>query len=860
MTRTNPRISKLVAPLIFAVLVLQGAAVGGGAAPQDRMCGTNVLDVMLLLDASGSMGGEIDDLKTGFTQLVTELQGLGFDVAFGLVVFGWWPGGQNPINTDGSLNSNVVSPLSTDTGPMQTMLNGLTANGGWEPWGDAVYILNHHTPWRAGAQRIGVIATDEPVDEGRRVPGPLTRTNGNDYDGQVFYDELNQAAVNEIALAAIDSGGGLTTTQLQAAATITGGAYTQLAHGTAGFVEAVKDMILASVSAPYRFAEGAGYIQHVNAPSNPVVTIAATAAGGPDAPLPSREQETFAEQYLPAIGALGAGSAEVLMSESTVAGDEDHAQARAVADLEKVSLLDDFIVADAIHVVADAARDIGASPTANRAGSYITNLRIGTMVFPEVTSPMTIPVPGVGTVYLLQVSTQTNDDHAAILVRGIHVDIDTPTERATVIVGEAAAHAGCTPAPARLTHWYDNDAGTGTDIGSDETDAHSVTLPTLLAGRLGADGDRADAYSFSLAGPGEAISVTLKPSERVQLDFGPTYSESLPAPPAPPTPPATPPAPEVQADLSGLRATLIDPNGQVQEDRTTILTAPLNFEFNPHIAGIWTVIVSTSGNAITNYTLGLVAYDLPVFEQDGTLSDSDTSGVCGAGPLVAHGVYTGALYDSDYEDSVRFEVEMGDIVSAVLKPSENTDGARFQLFVYDDLCVLRASGVWNSLLPEGTPRAAPVLSAERDGEWTARIVRQTDAVGNYYLSLSTVNPMPPLLGPDAGTNSDAGSSFGSGIAITPGAHQGRFEEGDNLDCYTFTAGADERVVLTATPSAGMELSMTYYGTGATVTSNQPLSVPEYTSSVSPGGSEAVCIQRLSGGGQYMLSLALLPEP
>jgi hypothetical protein len=131
------------------------------------------------------------------------------------------------------------------------------AVGQWEPWGDAIWLGNNWMTWRPEAYKIVVLATDEPCDEGRRVPGPLGRTTGTDYDSSALWNQVSLAASKDITYITIDSGVDLTTTQLEKVAQWTGGLYYNFSHAQAEqFVSVINDTIAEVVKGEQRATAG----------------------------------------------------------------------------------------------------------------------------------------------------------------------------------------------------------------------------------------------------------------------------------------------------------------------------------------------------------------------------------------------------------------------------------------------------------------------------------------------------------------------------------------------------------------------------------------------------------------------------
>lgn len=99
---------------------------------------TNVekADILLLVDLSGSMSGEINNLKLGInTEIIGGVSANITDVAFGLATFDDWKG----INGDEVYR--LVQPVTTNKTQITDAVNGLNrlSNCGWEPHHEALF-------------------------------------------------------------------------------------------------------------------------------------------------------------------------------------------------------------------------------------------------------------------------------------------------------------------------------------------------------------------------------------------------------------------------------------------------------------------------------------------------------------------------------------------------------------------------------------------------------------------------------------------------------------------------------------------------------------------------------------------------
>ncbi len=203
------------------------------------------VDIVIMMDCSDSYSYEIGTMQAKLSGLLSSLSAAGLNLTVGFISFGnSWSIGECPINTDGSVNVAGVRQLTTDTASIVSYVNGLRAWGTWEPWGDAIWLGNQWITWRPDAYRIAILVTDEPCDQGRRVPGPLSTTFGYDYDGSLLWNEVSSAIKKRIRYIAIDSGAGLTTTQLKKVAGVTEGLYYDFSHAQAeDFVKVINNTI-----------------------------------------------------------------------------------------------------------------------------------------------------------------------------------------------------------------------------------------------------------------------------------------------------------------------------------------------------------------------------------------------------------------------------------------------------------------------------------------------------------------------------------------------------------------------------------------------------------------------------------------
>ncbi|MDS0261096.1 VWA domain-containing protein [Haloarcula sp. S1CR25-12] len=133
------------------------------------------LDIVFVFDDTGSMGGEIDDMKRGVSDLTGSIEDAGIDARYGLVSF-----------KDGT---HVDQELTDDTGAFQESVNGLYASGGGdgpEDSLDAIY-RGAEMDFRNDTQRVVVHITDYSAHASDRTTHSYTdvseriRTTGSEF-------------------------------------------------------------------------------------------------------------------------------------------------------------------------------------------------------------------------------------------------------------------------------------------------------------------------------------------------------------------------------------------------------------------------------------------------------------------------------------------------------------------------------------------------------------------------------------------------------------------------------------------------------------------------------------------------------
>jgi len=112
--------------------------------------GSNLADVCFVLDCSGSMGDDIEDVKNNLNEFADSLKAKGFDYQIGVVTF--------------STDVDDVWDFTNDIEQVKQNLDGINLWGGWEDSPAALYRASELS-WRPQSRRTIIWITDEPYPE-----------------------------------------------------------------------------------------------------------------------------------------------------------------------------------------------------------------------------------------------------------------------------------------------------------------------------------------------------------------------------------------------------------------------------------------------------------------------------------------------------------------------------------------------------------------------------------------------------------------------------------------------------------------------------------------------------------------------
>ncbi len=187
---TTPLFADSIAPATFSATLGVGGSTSITKTVTITQQATSPIDIFFLVDTTGSMGGTIGAVTSGFSSIVSSLSGIASNVAFGV--------GQYKDVFDAFAYSESLD-LTTNTAAVQTALGGLSAGGGVDYPEANLQGLNGAatgTSWRPDSQRFVVWVGDAP---GHDPSGGITES--------IAIASLNAANVDVYAASANSSGG-----------------------------------------------------------------------------------------------------------------------------------------------------------------------------------------------------------------------------------------------------------------------------------------------------------------------------------------------------------------------------------------------------------------------------------------------------------------------------------------------------------------------------------------------------------------------------------------------------------------------------------------------------------------------------
>lgn len=155
--------SKLLTALLLTMAFLVSALpVHGIHAEPETATVQKKAELVFVIDSTGSMGGAINNVKTGITSFVNSLETQGVNLRIGIVEY-------RDIEVDG-LDSTIIhelnhSPWMNSTSEMVEVLNGISAGGGGDDPETVIDGLGHLVdgetiPWSSDSYKFAVVLTD----------------------------------------------------------------------------------------------------------------------------------------------------------------------------------------------------------------------------------------------------------------------------------------------------------------------------------------------------------------------------------------------------------------------------------------------------------------------------------------------------------------------------------------------------------------------------------------------------------------------------------------------------------------------------------------------------------------------------
>ncbi|PSG96688.1 hypothetical protein BRD56_09395 [Thermoplasmatales archaeon SW_10_69_26] len=476
-------------------------------------------------------------------------------------------------------------------------------------------------------------------------------------------------------------------------------------------------------------------------------------------------------------------------------------QAHGYSEIAEIELLDGLVRAESLVHEASVGADVvnGTAQLVDEQRRIERLVVDGTEIdVDDRQGPIEVDLPGEGYVRLFEREVETGEGEIRYRSNLIHVVAPDGYGREEIIVGDVHLAA---PGPTFTDQDRELADQDDADSGRDATDEDPVAITPGLYDAGFAPGDREDTFALE-AEHGDKITVELEPATRARLAGASAGYDG--------TPTASSPEPDV--GLPTMTVELYDPEGQLRAQALLDGThTAQRVEMNADIDGTWTVVVDQLDAfregpfafhaPYTFYSFEATITPVPLLPQSDALSGADAPATCQAPaediPEITDGQWAGVIREDDQADVYRFEADIGDLVTATLKPGETTDGVAMAFTLYDEDCrELDRSNLGGPYTLKGRPEAVRQLPSHYTGTYYLAIER-VNGVGNHHVTLSVRDPMPGLVTNDARTGQDADDDPDNATQAPPLAFQGTLEDGDDGDAYALdlTAGTTSTVAL-----------------------------------------------------------------
>jgi lysophospholipase L1-like esterase len=191
----------------YAQLLSQGGDYGAGAATQGD---GGDIDVVLLLDTTGSMGSSIDAVRQYATTLVDEVSASTTSARFALVTYRDQPAWTGDPS---DYASRVDQGFTVDSTTIKNALNAVTVYGGGD-WPESMYsglMTSLDLPWRPGVKKVVIVLADAPPHD----PEPVSGFTATDVilkafavdPAEVYLVDTGQAADGSLSSVLTETGG-----------------------------------------------------------------------------------------------------------------------------------------------------------------------------------------------------------------------------------------------------------------------------------------------------------------------------------------------------------------------------------------------------------------------------------------------------------------------------------------------------------------------------------------------------------------------------------------------------------------------------------------------------------------------------